>query len=130
MLPNCVRGMTNIKIYERTSSADIPCSEHNSFILLWINSFVFSYSLHTSSITVRYIFILFFAFITDCTDPVDRSLTFKYLLAQRICKKPERRNYKVKNHEILYRLCDCLSKQNYYPFWAFRCSFLDDILND
>ena len=130
MLPNCVRGITNIKIYKRTSSAAIPCSEHNSFILLWINSLLFSHSLHTFSITVRYIFILVFAFITDCADPVDRSLTFKYLLAQRICKKSGRRNYKVKKlHDILPAL-SLVKKQNYSPFRVFRYSFLDDILND
>ena len=104
MLPNCVRGITNIKIYKRTSSADIPCSEHNSFILLWINSLVFSNSLDTSSITVRYVFILVFAFITDCTDPVNRP-DFKYLLAQRIYKNLGVEIIKQKKtHDILSAL--------------------------
>ena len=102
MLQKYLRGVTNIKIYKYTSSSDIPCSENNSFILLWVNSLVFSYSLHTYSITVWHIFILVFEFITDCADPVDRSVTFKYLLVQRICKKSGRRNYKVKKaHDTL-----------------------------
>ena len=79
-----VRGITNIKIYKRTSLADIQCSEHNLFILSWINSLVFSYSLHNFSITFRYMLILVFALIGKAT-PVDRS-HFKYLLVQRVCK--------------------------------------------
>ena len=112
MLLNCVRGITNIKIYKRTSSADIPCSDHNSFILLWINSLVFSYSLHTSSITVRYIFILAFEFITDS---VDRP-RFKYLLAQRIYKNRGVEIIKQRNHMIFCQLCHWLKDKTIIRF--------------
>ena len=109
---NCLRSITNIKIYKRTSSADIPCSEHCSFNLFCINPLVFSYSLDTSLITVRYILIFVFEFIMDCTDPVDRYHS-KCLLAKRICKNGCI-DYKLKNHMILYRLCDWLKNKNQF----------------
>ena len=76
----------------------MPCSEHSSFNLLSTNSLTLSYSLHTSLITVQYIFILVFLFIAKATN-VDRYHS-KCLLVQRICKTGCI-DYKVKNHMIL-----------------------------
>ena len=70
--------------------------------------------------------ILVFVFIAKAT-PVDMYHS-KRLLAKRICKNG-RIDYKVKKpHDILPAL-RLVEKQNYSPFWVFRCSFLDDILN-
>ena len=85
------------------SSADIPCSEHSSFNLLFIKSIVSSYTLDTSLITVWYILIFIFEFIMACTDPLD-SYTSKCLLGKRICKM-RRMDYKIKKqHSTLSAL--------------------------
>ena len=90
-----------------------------------MNSLVFSYFIDTSLITVRYIIILVFEFITDCTDPVDRYHS-KCLPAKRICKNG-RVDYKAKNPRDILLTLSLFKKTKLFSVLGIKCSFLDDI---